>query len=341
MKTPQDVTQLEQLLSEPSPQLVEELAALDGDILFLGVGGKMGPTMARMAKRASELAGSRRRVYGVSRFREEGVRESLDQWGVETIACDLLDERRMQALPDAANVVFMSGFKFGASADPPRTWAMNCYAPAIACRRFAGSRLTAFSSGNVYGLTPPESGGSVVEDETAPIGEYAWTALGRERMFQFFSRELQIPLTLLRLNYATELRYGVLVDLALAVRDGEEINVGMSYVNVLWLGDANEMTLRALALSHRDDLILNLAGADVLHVPTVCREFGARFGVEPFLIGDESPMALLNNGHPSYSKLGQPRVNAEMMIEWTADWVANRRPLHDKPTHFAVRDGKF
>ncbi len=335
------VDSLEQFLSEPSEQLVSSFARLGGDILFLGVGGKMGPTMARMAKRASDLAGAERRVIGVSRFSDQAARERLESWGVETVACDLLQEEQLAALPDAANVIYMSGFKFGASANPSRAWAMNCYAPALACKRFKDSRMTAFSSGNIYGLTTPESGGSCVGDEPQPNGEYAWTALGRERMFQFFSRELSLPLTLLRLNYATELRYGVLVDLALAVRDGEEIDITMSHVNVLWLGDANEMTLRALALNHADDLVLNLAGQDVLHVPTICRQFGELLGKQPKFAGKEMSKALLNNGAGGYGSLGSPRVDAEQMIRWTADWVLNRRELHDKPTHFAVSDGKF
>ncbi len=335
------VESLELALSEPSEDLVSRFKRLDGDILFLGVGGKMGPTMARMAKRASDLAGGECRVIGVSRFSDQAARDRLEQWGVETIACDLLCEDELAKLPDSANVVYMSGFKFGASANPPRTWAMNCYAPALACQRFQASRMTAFSSGNIYGLTTPESGGSCVGDQPQPNGEYAWTALGRERMFQFFSRERSLPLTLLRLNYATELRYGVLVDLALAVRDEVEIDVTMSHVNVLWLGDANEMTLRALTLTHSDELVINLAGRDILNVATVCRQFGELLGKQPKFVGEEMDRALLNNGTAGYESLGSPRADAEQMIEWTADWVLNRRELHGKPTHFAVSDGKF
>lgn len=335
------VEALEDHLSTPPPSLLESFARVDGDIVLLGVGGKMGPTMARMAKRASEQLGVERRVIGVSRFSDAAVRERLEGWGVETQVADLLDEEQLAALPDAANVVFMSGFKFGAAANPSRAWAMNCYAPALCCRRFRGARVTAFSSGNVYPFTDPATGGSRVSDPPAPVGEYAWTALGRERMFQFFSRELQTPLTLLRLNYATELRYGVLVDLALAVRDAAPVDVSMSHVNVLWLGDANAMTLQALTLDHPDDRVINMAGAEILNTANVCRRFGELLDCEPNLVGEESATALLNDGREGYADLGRPQVDAATMIQWTAEWVKAEQPLLNKPTHFAVRNGAF
>lgn len=211
---PQTVDELDEWLSRPSPQAVATLAAHDGDLLVLGAGGKMGPTLARMARRATDAAGVRRRVIAASRFSNSGLRQQLESWGVETIACDLLDDQAVAALPPAPNVIFMSGLKFGATSNPALTWAMNCYVPALVCRQFRHSRIVVFSSGNVYGLVPADSTGSRETDPPEPLGEYAITVLGRERMFEHFSRTLGVQVATLRLNYATELRYGVLVDLA-------------------------------------------------------------------------------------------------------------------------------
>ncbi len=247
-RPPQSVEELELLLSEPSAAVIRLLGDLPGDIVFLGVGGKMGPTMARMARRASDLAGVTRRVIGVSRFSTPGLRQRLESWDIETIACDLLDPDAVNQLPDAPLVISMAGYKFGAAQNPEMTWATNCLAPALICRRFRHSRIVAFSTGNVYGLVPCSSGGSLETDPLQPDGEYAMAAVGRERICAYCSKAFHTPLVLLRLNYATELRYGVLVDLAQRVWQRQAIDVSMSYVNVIWLGDANNMSL--LALQH-------------------------------------------------------------------------------------------
>lgn len=338
---PQSVEELEDRLSTPPSDLVKSWQDLRGDILLLGVGGKMGPTMARMALRASEASGGGRRVIGVSRFSSPGVREKLEGWGVETIACDLLDESAVAKLPDARHVIFMSGFKFGASSDPPRTWAMNCYAPAVVSKRFADSRIVAFSTGNVYPLSPCDSGGSRETDEPAPIGEYAVTALGRERIFQFFARELGFPLTLLRLNYATELRYGVQVDIGQQVLHERPVALDATCVNLIWLGDANAMTLRALVLDHDDQRVLNLAGPDALRVGDLAESLGKRLHKTPRFTGTEARDALLSNGHDAYAVLGKPELPIDHLLDWTADWLARGGELLDKPTHFEVRDGRF
>lgn len=243
----ENIEQLEELLSEPTEAAIKALGALDGDLIVLGVAGKMGPTLARMAVKASELAGVRRRVIGVARFSEAGVEARLRASSIETIRCDLLDPSQLDALPDVPNVVFMTGMKFGATSQEGRTWAMNCWLPGLVCRKYRHSRIVAFSTGNVYGLTPVARGGSIESDPLRPVGEYAQSCLGRERLFDYFSRTNDIPMSVLRLNYATEMRYGVLVDLAQQVRQGRPVNVTMGHVNALWQADANAMALASFA----------------------------------------------------------------------------------------------
>ena len=283
----------------------------------------------------------KRRVIGVSRFSSAEVRRRLESWGVETIACDLLDEVQVQQLPAAENVVSMTGLKFGTQANPALSWAMNCYAPALICRQFRHSRVVAFSSGNVYPLMPATRGGSVETDPPGPVGEYAITVLGRERMFEYFSREWGIPLALLRLNYATELRYGVIVDLARQVLREETIDIGMGFVNVIWQGDANAMALQALEHVATPPFMLNVAGPEILCVREVAAELARLLGRSLRLHGVEAPDALLNNASRSHLLFGPPEVGAERIIRWTADWVARGGEHLGKPTHFESRDGTF
>lgn len=339
--TPTTIQQLDDLLSAPDPRVVRTMREVEGDILVLGVGGKMGPTLARMAKRASDEAGVARRVVGVSRFSSSHLPEQLAGWGIETIACDLLDEAAIRTLPNAPNVVYMAGFKFGATANPSLAWAMNCYLPAVVCRRFRDSRIAAFSSGNVYGTVAVDSGGSIESDSPNPIGEYAMTILGRERMFDHFSRTLGTSVSLLRLNYATELRYGVLVDLAQQVFAGSPIDVTMGHVNVIWQRDANAMALNSLGHTSTPPRILNIAGAEVLRVRDVCTEFARLMNKDVTFTGEEASDALLNNSQSSYSLLGQPTTTSESMIRWTAEWVMRGGESLGKATHFESRDGSF
>jgi nucleoside-diphosphate-sugar epimerase len=336
-----DVSELENLLSEPSPGAIDTLRRLEGDLILLGVGGKMGPTLARMAKRASVQVGVPRRVIGVSRFTAPGEEANLREHGVETIRCDLLDEDAVARLPDVPNVVFMTGMKFGSTGQEALTWAMNAYLPSIVCKKYRRSRIVAFSTGNVYGLVPVGSGGSRETDTPNPVGEYAMSCLGRERMFEHFSRTLQIPMTLIRLNYACELRYGVLVDLAKKVWREELIDLDMGYFNVMWQGDANAMSLQTFDLLAAPPAVVNLTGPETLSVRDVATELGKLMRKAPRFVGKEADTALLSNAQPLLERFGPPRVSAGQLILWIADWVMHGGPTLGKPTHFESREGRF
>ncbi|MHB8970309.1 MAG: NAD-dependent epimerase/dehydratase family protein [Pirellulaceae bacterium] len=338
---PRDVDALEELLSRPSDSVVAALQALDGDLVLLGVGGKMGLTMARMARRAFDQAGVRHRVIGVSRFRNPALRQRLEEAGVLTQVADLLDEQAVRALPDAAGVVSMSGYKFGTRDAPALAWATNCYVPALVCRRYRGTRMVAFSTGNVYGPVPHDRGGSREGDEPCPSGEYAMSALGRERIYEYFSTLHPTPIVILRLNYATELRYGVLVDLAQQIQLGQPVDVTMGYVNVIWLGDANAMTLLALGHATSPACVLNLAGPEIVATRDLCLRLAQRLNRSVQFVGHESELALLNNGSQGHQRLGRPVVTTEQMIDWTADWLAHGGATLGKPTQFQVQSGQF
>ena len=336
-----DVAELEDLLSRPSPAAVRALGQVDGDILVLGAAGKMGPTLARMARRASDLAGVRRRVWGVSRFSAAEVRQGLESHGVETIQGDLLDNRFVDSLPDAPNVIHMAGMKFGTTGNESLTWAMNTWLPSLVARRYAASRIAAFSTGNVYGTVPVVSGGSRENDPLRPSGEYALSCLGRERMFEYFSRTQGTPTALVRLNYAVEMRYGVLVDLAQKVNDGVEMELTMGHVNVIWQGDASAMALASLADAATPPWVVNVAGPEILGVREVCHEFGRLLGKPVRVTGCESADALLNNGEMAHRRYGPPQVSAAQMMRWIAAWVSAGGPTLNKTTHFEERAGKF
>jgi nucleoside-diphosphate-sugar epimerase len=338
---PRTVDELEDLLSAPTPEVVSTLRGLEGDILVLGVAGKMGPTLARMARRASQAAGVERRVIGVSRFTSLDERAALEARGIETIRCDLTDEDAVSFLPDAPNIVFMAGMKFGSTGQEARTWAVNTYAPAVVCRRYPESRIVAFSTGNVYGLTAADAGGSSESDLLQPVGEYAQSCLGRERIFEHFSRTQGTPVALLRLNYACELRYGVLVDLARAVARGEAVDLTMGSLNAIWQGDANALALRAFAHASSPPFVVNVTGPERLRVREACLELGRLLGKPPRFAGAEAKDALLSNAGAALRLFGEPPVGAQRLLEWIAGWVAAGGASLDKPTHFAVRDGKF
>jgi nucleoside-diphosphate-sugar epimerase len=332
--------QLEERLSEPTPEVIELLGRLPGNIVLLGVAGKMGPTLARMARRASDAAGVRRRVIGVSRFSSEN-RHAFEAHGVETIPCDLLDEDDVARLPDAPNVIFMTGRKFGSTGDEATTWAMNSYLPGVVCRKYRQSRIVAFSTGNVYGLSPVADGGSRETDVPRPVGEYAMSCLGRERIFEYFSRTLDIPLAILRLNYACELRYGVLVDLAERIWREKPVDLSMSYLNTIWQGDANAMTLRALEHVSSPPWVVNMTGPELLSVRSLSLQFGQLLNKPVRFTGQESATALLSNASLGLEKLGTPRIGAARLIPWIAQWVARGGRSLGKPTHFESRDGRF
>ena len=336
-----DVPQLEQLLSEPTEGVVETMGRLEGDVLVLGAGGKIGPTLCRMARRASDLAGAERRVIGVARHATPEMQAEFHAHGVELIRCDMLDHQQLAALPDAPNVIYMAAMKFGSTGQEALTWALNVYLPGMVCERFPRSRIVAFSTGNVYGMAPVDGGGSVESDLPCPDGDYAMSCLGRERIFTHFSQTLKIPVALIRLNYANELRYGVLVDLAQQVMAGEPINLSMGYFNAIWQGDANAMTLRALDHAATPPLVVNVAGPDRLSVRQIAEQFGRRLDKPVRFTGREAADALLSNGRLGYELLGYPRVSVEQIIRWIADWQLRVGPTLGKPTHFQTRNGKF
>ena len=338
---PRSEEELDALLSMPGAATIAALARAPGDIVVLGAGGKMGPTLARMAARARDAEKSRRRVIAVSRFSAGGVEASLQPAGVETVSCDLLDRDAVSRLPDAPNVVFMAGQKFGTHDAPSRTWMMNVVVPAICAERYATSRIVAFSTGNVYPLTPVSAGGARESDATAPIGEYAETCVGRERVFEHFAATRGTKAAIVRLNYAIALRYGVLTDLALKVAGGQPIPLAMGHVNVIWQGDANRAALELLVHASNPPLIVNVTGSATLSVRSIATALGKRLGREPRFDGVEASDALLSNTDRMRSLLGEPETSLDTMLDWVAEWVKAERPLLGKATHFEARDGKF
>lgn len=332
---------LEEWLSHPGDELIECMRHLRGDIMILGVGGKMGPTLARMAKRASDLAGTSRKVTGVSQFRTPGLRRELEAHGIETIAGDLLDPMFFAKLPKAPHVYYLAGMKFGTGGNPALTWAMNTYVPSMVAAHFSGSRIVAFSTGCVYPLVAAGSGGSKESDPVLPVGEYAQSCLGRERMFEYGSSVHKNPVVLIRLNYAVELRYGVLVDIALRVKNRNPVDVSMGYFNAIWQGDANDMILRSIEHATTPARILNITGPEELNVREIALNFASLLGTEVVFSGTESDTALLSNSTEAFRLLGKPRVDSGQVIQWIADWISHGGRLLDKPTHFEVRDGKY
>ena len=332
------LAELEDFLSEPPAELSDDLARVPGDILVLGVGGKMGPTLARMAKRAAPD----KRVVGVARFSDPGVRAGLNAAGVETIACDLMDRNALAHLPRLDNVVYMAAMKFGASGNPALTWAMNVHVPALVAEIFQASRIVAFSTGCVYPFVPVDSGGAT-EDTPAlpPAGDYASSCVGRERMFEFFSAERGTAGRLIRLNYAIDMRYGVLHDIASKVRDGVPIDVSMGHVNVIWQGDANALALRCLARVTNPISPINVTGPQTLRVRQLAEAFGQRLQKKPQFTGVEARTGWLNNAGRMLAEFGPPRVPIEAMLDWTADWIARGMLSHGRPTHYEVRDGRY
>lgn len=333
--------ELEQVMLDPSERLVRDVARLDGDLIILGVGGKMGPSLAKLAKRAFERAGLNHRVIGVSRFSSGEVREDLERSGVETISADLLEEEQLQALPDAKYVIHMVGRKFGTTGKEHLTWAMNAYLPGRVALKYRNSRIVSFSTGNVYPLVKLAQGGATEEDPPRPAGEYAQSCLGRERIFDFFSRKYGIPMVHFRLNYAIDMRYGVLLEIARAVREKQPIDLRMGQVNVIWQGDASEMAIRSLLHCQSPPKILNVTGPENISVRWLAREFGRRFGVEPIFEYEEEDSALLSNASEAHRLFGYPRVSLRQLIDWTARWLEAGGITYDKPTHFQEREGEF
>jgi nucleoside-diphosphate-sugar epimerase len=335
------LAQLEQQLAQPSAELVGDMASLSGDILILGVGGKMGPSLARLAVNACKQAGVHKRIIGVSRFASGSLAQELGADGVETISADLLDDNQLAELPQVENVIYMAGYKFGSTGNEQLTWVMNSYLPGRVADKYRQSRTVVFSSGNVYPLTPLSMGGASEEYPVAPVGEYAQSVLGRERVFTYFGQKFSTPIVFYRLNYAIDLRYGVLLDVAQAVQDGKPIDLSMGHANVIWQGDANEVALRSLHIASCPPRILNVTGPETLSIRWLAERFGDILGKSPIYTGVESDSALLNNASQAHQLFGYPRVSLRQMIEWTAHWVQSGGTTHGKPTHFQERQGRF
>jgi nucleoside-diphosphate-sugar epimerase len=330
--------ELDDLLSTPRAETTAALESCPGDIIILGAGGKMGPTLARMAARARNDS---RRVIAVSRWSSAAAERALNDAGVETLRCDLLDPRSVSHLPDAANVIFMAGQKFGTTEAPAMTWAMNTIVPAHCAHRYRDSRIVAFSTGNVYPLTPVERGGSREDDTPRPVGEYAASCLGRERVFEFYAMHHRGRVAIFRLNYAIDLRYGVLVDVALKVYRGEPVSVEMGYVNVIWQGDANRIALECLPLASSPPFVVNVTGVDVLRVRALSEWFAERFGKRVRFTDNERADALLSNTSRMRETFAAPEVSLDQMREWVAQWIEEGGPLLGKATKFEARDGRF
>src|SRR5271165_2783634 len=333
-----DVEHLEDVMTTPSLALQAEFGALAGDLIILGVGGKIGPTLARLAKRAAPG----KRIVAVARFSEQGLRERLVSCGIECITADLLDRKQVNALPKLANAVFMAGRKFGSAGREELTWAMNAYVPALVAQAFAGSRIVAYSTGCVYPYVNVHHGGATEKAPAIPPpGAYANSCVAREAMFQYFSRLLDTPGRIIRLNYAIDMRYGVLHDIASRVLAGEPINLATGHVNVIWQGDANAMVLRALAHCTLPSSPLNVSGPETVSVRALAQALGERLGRAPVFIGTESADGWLVNTAEATRLFGYPSVPLGLLIDWTADWVARGLPSLGKDTHFDTRDGNF
>ncbi|MGE0883568.1 MAG: NAD-dependent epimerase/dehydratase family protein [Blastocatellales bacterium] len=333
--------QLEDRLSEPNASDIAMMNRLSGDVIVLGAGGKMGPSLARRCKRAADDAGAKKRVIAVSRFSSAESRTELESAGVETIACDLLNRDEVDRLPNCENVLYLAGRKFGSTDRTDLTWANNAIVPAYAAHRYRASRVVAFSTGNVYPFVSAASGGSVEGDELDPRGEYAQSCLARERVFEYFSREFATPVLLFRLNYAVDLRYGVLVDIARKVYDGRPVDLTVSHFNVIWQGDANSYALRSLELCQSPPRALNVTGGEIVSVNQAADFFDRRFNRPAVFTGRDSGVALLSNSSLCRQLLGEAEMKLEELMELVAHWIeAGGRSLN-KPTKFEVVDGKF
>jgi len=339
--TIRDAAQLDDLLSTPTEPAIDAVRAFEGDFLVLGAAGKMGPTLSRMLRRACDAAGKRSRVIAVSRFSTPGSQDEFTRHNVETLKADLLDQKQLDALPDAPNIVYMAGMKFGSTNQEALTWAMNAYLPGMVCQRYKKSRIVAFSTGNVYGLVPVHGGGSVETDPLNPLGDYAMSCVGRERIFEHFSRTLNLPVSIIRLNYAVEMRYGVIQDIASKVAAGQPVDVSMGNANVIWQGDANAMSIAAFTHASTPPFVLNVSGPELLSVRALAHEFGRLLNKPVTITGTETGTALLNNGQLGHRLYGYPRIPLQQILKWTAAWIQQGGTTLNKPTHFETRDGKF
>ena len=326
---------------QPSDALVEDIANLSGDIILLGAGGKMGPALATVAKQAVDKAGVNKKIIAISRFREEGVQQQLNDKGIETINADLLNDAELQSLPEAENVLYMAGMKFGTKDNASLTWAMNAYLPGRVAQKYRSSRIVVFSSGNVYPMAPVYHGGVTELQVPEPTGEYAQSVLGRERMFQYFSSINKTPLLIYRLNFAVDVTYGVLVELASSVIEQREIDLSMGHFNVIWQGDANEIALRSLHHCNVPPKLLNVTGPETISVRWCAEEFGRLLNKQPIFKNEEQSTSYLNNAAESFRLFGYPRITLKQMMELLTEWMTSGGRKLNKPTHFQERKGKY
>ena len=326
---------------KPSRRLANDIAKIEGDILILGAGGKMGPAMAKLAQDAINEAGIEKKIIAVSRFSEDSVFERLNSQGIETIKADLLNDNDLDKLPQIPNIIYLAGHKFGTSGNESYTWTMNSYLPGKVAEKFHKSNIVVFSSGNVYPLSPVVNGGMTEDMQASPVGEYAQSCLGRERVFAYFSRKNSTPMFIYRLNYANDVAYGVLLEIAKSVKEEGEIDLSMGNVNVIWQGDANEIAIRALLHCSTPPRVVNVTGPEMISVRWLANEFGKIFGKSPKFSGIESSDALLSNAAECFKLFGYPNVSLKQMVELIGCWVAEGGKTINKPPHFQERKGEF
>jgi nucleoside-diphosphate-sugar epimerase len=344
MKLPEQIETVEALddiLTEPQPALVEYMTTLTSPLVILGAGGKMGPTLARLARRAAEASGHPLEIVALSRFSDAQSRQWLEIHGVKTLSCDLFDRDALKALPESENVIYLVGMKFGTSRNPAATWAANTVIPAHVAERYAQARIAALSTGNVYPFAPVASNGWTEAAPLTPFGEYANSGVARERIFEFFSTRNGTPISLIRLSYALDLRYGVLVDIAQKVFAGQPVDVTTGYLNCIWQGDANDLIIRSLALASSPPTALNLTGSERVSVRDTATRFGELMNRPVRFVGQEAETALLSDTTLLTSRLGKPGTPLHTVIQWTAHWIMNDGHVLNRPTHFEVRNGAF
>ncbi|WP_373494357.1 NAD-dependent epimerase/dehydratase family protein [Aquiflexum sp.] len=336
-----DLKTLEQEMLVPSEALIRDIAKIEGDILLLGIGGKMGPGMGRLAVQACKAAGVEKRIIGASRFSDQKAKAALEEDGIETILCDLLDDEKLQGLPDVKNVIYLAGNKFGTTGNEGFTWAMNAYLPGRIAEKFKNSNIVVFSSGNVLPFVPVTSGGASEDTVPDPIGEYAQSCLGRERVFEYFAKKNRTKTLIYRLNYAVDFRYGVIMEIAKSVLAGIQIDLRTGNVNVIWQNDANDIALRSLLHCESPAKILNVTGPEILSIRWIAERFGELFDKTPHFINEPTGTALLNNASECHRIFGYPRVTIREIIDITATWILQGGDEFGKPTHFQERGGKF
>ena len=332
-----DESGLEDILSEPTEATKKVITTLKGDIVVLGAGGKMGPTLAMMLKKAS----GNKNIYAVSRFGDKAVKARIEEAGVKTIEADLLDESSYSKLPKVENVFYLAGMKFGATGNQPLTWALNSFLPGMVARHYKDARIVAFSTGNVYPLVDIKSGGAQEDTIPEPVGEYAQSCLGRERMFQYFSQLHKTAVTIVRLNYANEPRYGIIVDLTLKILNNDPVDLTMGAVNLIWQRDANDYIIQAISLAKSPPAILNVTGPDTVPIRQLAEQIGKELDKVPKFISQEAQTALLSNASYCFSLFGYPKTTLEEMVSLIVKWVTSGKKVLNKPTKYDIRDGKF